>query len=67
MASLNPRSGQVPSNLHDMQAVWWYGGTLLYTMQAKPQGQWDVNRNCQLQASAKQPWPLLFPTQQTGC
>lgn len=23
--------------------------------QAKPQGQWDVNRNCQLQAPAKQP------------
>lgn len=37
----------------------------LCTRPVKPQGQQDVNRNCQLQAAAKQAW--LFPAQQTGC
>lgn len=63
--TLNPRRNQ--RNSQDMQALWWYGGILLYATQAEPQGQWDVNRNYQLQVPAKQPWPQLFPTQQTGC
>lgn len=62
--TLNPRRSQVQYNLQNTQVLWWYG--MPYVTQAKLQGQWDANRNYQLQAPAKQPWPQLFPTQQTG-
>lgn len=65
MGTLNPRSSQVQYNLCDMQAALVAWG-MPYVTQVKPQGQWDVNRNYQLQAPAKQPWPWLFPVLQTG-